>query len=642
MLITVQTFAGHILNDSDYHTTLLNPHGSTQAEAVYLHEPNADAVDTGAFAVDTQIKVLSIAILNSATRETLLRQLKTWFKRGTRGNLIVRFGDDGLDYQLDCRASGLVQQDNYPNQFLVTLKSAVTAWRAVTADTDTWYLTGAGGTRTITVAGDDVTTLNATFTPTTQAPDGYLKQQLYQVVPPNAIELGNRPWCLELNTQALVSAGKMLSSCHDLRIWLDDKETRRWISGPNTTSTKIWFNLYFPEGQSILLRTAIASSGDIDWLDVQIDNARIKVMRRMPDRGYVYHGSEWFAYDFVDRNNSRLRIVKRGAFNTTEQAHNIGDTFSLLPAAIRIVYHNSGATDPALSDDEYDNTKPLFNLSSSDNTKWVWGASDKFYDPTHPSRLGGWQPGNANADSRNYWFKHDAESGDAVMGMKIMAQKVGSTWLSPNANISWSIYDAGGMKKITVTGEKYRNSDQWPDTIRGLRRRSENDLTTYTIFDEATPGSTSTWTALTNNSVANTIAANFLTALFSRSFASIADAYAMLEIQTCTIEWTTANIPAGTLLGEQLNYTLNVTLGNNQTGDFIHLLYAMRMNKDFIVNAESNAITYDGSNAHNALSLNNEGRSAWIPLEVGSNQLEIVGDDVGALGISLSWYRRRL
>ena len=645
MLRTVATFDGHSINDgSNYKAAVLNPNSLPAAQPIFISQANTDSVDAGIYNVETYSVAVSIKILNYATRVALIAQLKQWMKRGTEGNLVVTYRDDGLTYYKPCRVVNLTQDPEFPLHFTALLQTGWTTWRAVTADTDTWSLTGTGGTKTITVNGDDETALSMVLTPTVVTVAGYKQQQLYQLVPKDGIGYGIRPWCITLNTQALVSGSKMQADCDDLRIWLDDQETRRWISGPNTTTTKIWFNLNMRRGARLTLRTAIASSGAFTWIEFTKDATHRTKLAKMPNQGTVIHGTEWIAYSGKDLAGVRLLVEERGLYNTTEQAHSIGDNFDFIPAAIRVVYNNSSATSPALDDANYDDTKPLFSLSSSDNSSWVWTASDLFYDPDRPGRPGGWTPSivKLGTESQYYWVKQDAETGDAAMGMQLGAWLKNAVWQAERAVVAWTFSDRSCMQTVTVTGQKYRSTGKWPDLYMALQR-SPNAIKWLTIFNEASPASLTTWENLTNNSVANSIATTtrHIRAIFGRVLAAAPSALAKYEIQTCTIAFTTANIPTGTLLGEQLNYPLDVTITNNAVSEGFDLKQPMRINKPLALDAEAHTVLYGRINAFNALTMDDESRTAWLRLLKGSNQLQLTGVDVGTLGIALSWYRRR-
>ena len=272
MLITVKTFNGHNINDgSSYRAMLQNPHGMPDAVPVFIEQANADAVDAGLYAVNVQNKVLSIKVLNYASRYALVSQLKTWFKRGVEGNLVVTFADDGVDYQMNCRVVNLVQEPEFPSQFSAILQTGTSSWRAVTETTQaTWTATGTTETQDISVGGKDETFLSVDLTATAGPASGYLYQNLYQL--PNTLSpltgLGLIPWCITLNTAALVAAGKMQADCDDLRI-VDlntGQELKRWIASPNNAATKVWINLDFQKGLGFALAANVAGSGDVEYL----------------------------------------------------------------------------------------------------------------------------------------------------------------------------------------------------------------------------------------------------------------------------------------------------------------------------------------------------------------------------------------
>ena len=130
----------------------------------------------------------------------------------------------------------------------VILQTGMTAWISVSEETSSWSPTGTGGNKNITVGGNEETVLSLNATTTTAPTAGYIYQQLYQLVNVNGIAHGNRPWCLTLNTAALVTAGKMQADGDDLRVFVDNVEVNRWLANMNTTSTNIWINLNLSAG----------------------------------------------------------------------------------------------------------------------------------------------------------------------------------------------------------------------------------------------------------------------------------------------------------------------------------------------------------------------------------------------------------
>ncbi len=207
MLATVKTFNGHTINDASYKATLLNPHGVANAAPVFLEQTNSDSLDAGAYTVDVQTKVLSITVKNYSNRYALIAQLKTWFKRGTKGDLVVSFTDDtSTDYLVSARVVNLSQDPEYPNVFTVILQTGTSEWRSVTKFTQaTWTATGTTETQDITVGGFDETILNVDITASAGPSSGYLFSNIYRLPNTPGLAHGLIPWCITINTAAIIA-----------------------------------------------------------------------------------------------------------------------------------------------------------------------------------------------------------------------------------------------------------------------------------------------------------------------------------------------------------------------------------------------------------------------------------------------------
>lgn len=644
---TVKTWNGHSINDGTYYRAYIQNAGVLpEAKNVWLPQAQSDSLDSGAFTVGLRTPLVYIEILDYTNRDELGEQLKSWFKRGTRGYLVTTFKDDGEDYQLSCACINIVQPTDYPTVYVAQLESGDTHWRAVDPDTASWQITGTGGTKKITVEGGDETTLNAAITATANPTVGYLYQQVYQFVPVAKVNFGLRPWCVQLDTAALVTAGKMQADCDDLRVVVNGKETNRWLADENTDHTKIWFNLKIL-GYAVTLGTAIASTGTINVIQLAVTTANKATLSKMPASGIVYHGSEWFYYKGRNINKCQLLSPKRALYGTSMQAHVSGDAFTLIPYTIVLKYGNSAVGDPADDDADYNNEKPVFDLSASDNTKWVYTASTKFYDPDRPAAPGSWSPILETLDfhiekvSKYYWIKEDAETGDAAMGGKLGTFLKRGVWQAETGKAGWLLKCAGGFYKITLTGRKYRSTVRWP-TFAGCQRSTDN-ITWYTLWTDATPASASSWASLaSHSSVSIASGTKYLFFGLSGQIKVLANAYAMLEGLTATVEFTSANLPTGTLLGEKANFTLKFTLSNDETDDSVEFDYPMLLNTVFNMDGEAHEATFDDAYMHSAMQLDDESRSTWIRLVLGDNIIRAVGVDCGTTDIVLSWYRRRL
>jgi len=650
MLIILESFDGHDINNANYKSIYLTPNSLPAANVVFIEEAMADSVDAGTYTVENRSVPISITILVTANRDALVGQLKSWFRRGTEGLLKATFRDEGVLYQLSCRVQNLIQDPDHPQHFTAMLVTGETAWRSVSVETDTWAVSGTGGTKAITVHGDDETRLIASFT-ATAAPSGiYLYQKLYRLVNVVGIDYGNRPWCIVMDTAALVTAAKMRADCYDLRIFNGSgNQLHRWVEDPNTDHTHIWFNVHIGPGYSLTLRTAIADSGDIDYIEFakQKDASGLSILS-LPASGVLYHGTEWIHYESKDIVNYRLAVDQRGVFDTTLQAHSIDDEFLFIETPLIVCYGNPAAEQPAAVDPNYNNRKPVFNLSASDNNSWVYDANSVFYDPLYPVRPGSWMKyiqcsGNV---SKLFWITQDGESGAPVVGMKLGCwYSIAGPWLPASGTLAWSLSSPGGIAEVSAAGHKYRSTVRWPATA--ALQRSADKVNWYNVWNEATPASVSTWTAWNHADAAMASGTKHVRFCVSPSLALLFNAYASLQATAVTVEFVTANLPTSSLGAEKSNYAMDLDLVNNENDDQVELYYPMRLSTEyrvvsFLLDGENYRATYDKHGAHRALLLDDESRSVWLRLKPGTNELEITSPGAGTLAVALSWYRRHL
>jgi len=722
MLRITKTFDAHAINDgTNYRAWILNPFHVPSIQPVFVEQANADAVDAGIFTVDPATVVLKIKILNYANRQTLIAQLQGWFKRGTLGDLVMTFSDDGLDYYKPCRVVNIMPDPEYPMHFIVTLNTGWSAWRAVTADTYTWNLTGTGGNHTVTLLGDDETPLSVTFSLSAGPANGYLYQRLYQLI--NAAApipaLGYGPWCITIDTAALVAdnsnkcqinqggginasvttipydtvtgtvpssgsgyvdteqikwTGKtgttsgnltgvtrgiggttaathadnaviklsyVLANCNDLRIFLNGKEINRWIANPNNASTKVWINLTLDSGYNLALRSdgALDGSSDYDFITFAVTPDTLAAISAMPAEGILVHGTEWIKYQ-KGIYPYKLHLIARGVMGTTKQAHAAGDVFAYMQHVIAVCYGNTASTDPSLTDTTYNNTKPVFLLTST-NASWVYDATTGFVQTTYTGRTGGFQGAiylRLGKNSNLYVLKHGSGP-DPVMQMVIDNYYKGGNLMPEQASLAWLFYRACGIDTTTFTGEKYRGATSFPATAA---LQSSVDGATYAnVWTEATPGSAATWTALGSHSSVDMADVRWMRFLFDGSLIAGASERAYFEIQTGTINFVSANLPTGTLGSQQLSRQIDLTLSNAANDDAFDVSLPLLPGLTLALDGEAKTVLYNNVNAHEAITPDDESRDRLIRLVKGDNILTISAVDVGTLAANLSWYRRR-
>jgi hypothetical protein len=312
---------------------------------------------------------------------------------------------------------------------------------------------------------------------------------------------------------------------------------------------------------------------------------------------------------------------------------------------ITVCYGNADVVEPSTIDTSYNNTKPLFLLTSSDNASWVFSSATAFYDLNGTGRTGGFTPAIVSRlgdVSEYYHVKEDAVSGDPAMGMKIGSFQLSAGWSPENARITWSFYRSCGINTTTFTGQKFRSAlAAWPATNVGLRKSSDGSAYAV-VWDEAAP-STGAWTALASHSAVAMGDAPWLRLVFHGALTGRIETYAAFEILTGTLAFTSGNLPTGTLLSPVVSAQLDLTLENGANDDAIEAVMPMLVGLPLVLDGEAKTVLYNQVNAYDAITPNDESRDWWIRLEPGSNELTIAATvgDVGTLAADLSWYRRR-
>lgn len=633
----IKSFAGFNINDfSTYRAKLLNAGDMTEGENVFVDIPGADSVSAETFVSRPRALMVSIFVAQ-ANRDANVEQLRRWLKRGRAGELVITDSNDGLDYALQCSVRILTPTRPFDGYYTLILETGESAYKAVIEDTAaTWAVSGSGGTQVVAVGGSGETALSLRIT-TVAAPAGsYLYQNTYQMTNPTNVALGWRWWCLTVNTAALVTAGKMQADCDDLRIYINGRETPRWIDGPNTTTTKIWFVILLRAGASMTLKTAITSGFD-GKIAFVVDADTKAQMAKMPKQGLIYHGSEWIAYKNLDPAGCTVDVRQRAAQDTTASAHSANDVFLYVQNVVQMVYGRATATNPATGNANYNKLKPPFKLSSSTNNAWAFDATSLFFIAGSLATWKAWLKRDGTV-SETYDIKENASSGDPALGLLGGAYLSGTAWNPDNVDMRWAFSSLGGMQEVSMTGRKYRSKASWP-AVAALER-SVDGKKWYVVWSEGTPGSALSWTAWTHNSVSIPNTTRYLRLRLSGRVEG-AGARAYLECLTATLTFTSGNLPTGSFLGEQSNHDLDIEVENETTGDTIGILLPMRVGKVFSLDGEAFECTYDGANVHDAVTLNDESRTPMIGLLPGNNSITIRSNG-GSFSVDLSYYKRRM
>lgn len=649
MLINLKTFNGYSINDGvNYRAAVINPRTQPDASLVFIEQAKAPSSYSGMFTLGAATIPIKIKIVNQANRDALIGQLEEALRPGGSGNLVATFTDEARDYQRSCAVQSLTPLEGYRDYFILILQSGETTWKTVSAETDSWAVTTSGDTKNITVDGFSESRLNLTITPTALPAVGWAYQKLFQLPNVVGINPGTRPYCMVVDTAALVSGGKCQADCDDLLVIVDGIQVHRWIANPNNANTKVWFNLNMLPGRSLTLQTGIASSGAISEIVFQANANNYAALNALPVRGYFQHGSEWFEYRSKTVSSSgkvcKINNVTRAALGTTMQAHSTGDVFSWIQHVIYLLYGNSTATDPALNDATYNLDKPIFDLAASSNSSWVFNSSSGFYDQVNTNRPGGWQPviTRVGTESDDYFITLDGETGDPAMGMRLQTWIKNGLAKAEKATLTWLLKSSGvSITTVSVTGKKYRSGTAWPGAEAAKLERSNDLKSWFKVWFEASPSAAATWESFTRSSASITPNSVAVRLSLAGSLAAAAGISTYFEALTATVDFLSAHIPVGTLLAEKSNYLLRMSVENVNNGDRVNLQFPMLLNKALTVDGETFQVTYDGVSANRALQLDDNSREIWIRLVQGVNQLRVTGTDVGSVTIGLTWYERR-
>lgn len=645
MLINVKSFNGFALQNTDFRSAGVSFRSQADATNVFVEQVNAEPMDSGAFSLQVRAIPVKIKIIDQVNKHVLSAQLREALRPGTEGDLLVTFTDENRDYKIRCRVQSIAPDQVFENLYQVIFQTGQNAWESADEVTDTWSITASGDEKTLTVGGYSDTRLSLALTATGLPVTGWAYQRMYQLVNPLIYGYGKRPWCITLDTAALVTAGKIQADCDDLTVVVDGVIVRRWLAAPNTSATKIWFNVDLAVGQTLALNVPVASSGAITDLYMATNATNRLAMSKLPKRGILNHGTEWFEYTnwTYSKNETRFMGVTRGAFSTTLQAHAQGDAFRSIQHVIHVLYGNSAAVAPATLDDSYDDEKPIFDLAQSTNSSWVYTSTTGFYDEDKPLRGGAWKPAivKAGTESENYLITGNAESGDPAMGMRIASWYRLGKITADVVTASWALTCPGLISSVSATGRKYRSHASWAAVKAFRLEKSANPKSWFEVWYEVSPTAAATWETVTKNSQAITPNMASVRFVFTGSVPALADVQNMAEILTCTVDFVAGNLPTGTFLTEKSNYLLDVTLTNETTNEAIRLVYPMLLNVAIDVDGEEFTVTYGDVNAHAALSLDDESRDIWLSLAPGANVINIAGDGVGTMTAALRWVERR-
>lgn len=417
----------------------------------------------------------------------------------------------------------------------------------------------------------------------------------------------------------------------DIRVYVDGKMTPSWNYGVGTSAQKVWVSLNLKEKVETQVKTAI---------DASTTSLVCKNVNKFPDKGMLLCGTELMRYTGRSVNTATLTGLTRGANGTTAASHAVNADVYYIEHDIWIYYGNINLDDPSTNYVNWDQQKPIIDLTST-NVSWVYS---NFRDAAG-QRAGSWSKAVLDTANNNdtanktrcYTGARNAMADPATeMGAIISAWKSGASWRSDNATLVWEMYNPCGFTTVTASGEKYRVTTDWP-TKAGLEYSDDGDTWVAGWTTEATPASATTWTALSSHSAVSLGGTReHLRFIFDGSVGATASNYAAISYTDVTLVPDTNTIPLATLGAETANYHLNIKVTNTTTGEYFKVDTGMLLNGTLEIDCLDKTVTLTGAdsekdvNKAGALYGFSSVRNQWLDLQPGANTLKI--DDIETTG----------
>lgn len=489
-------------------------------------------------------------------------------------------------------------------------------WRSTATTTHTWNITASGQTVTITNTGTSDAYPIIRIKPTLPKTVGYAYRRFVAVAwrSPNAGP--THPILVTLDTQTLISEGKMRADGNDLRVMVNGVEVDRWIADMNSFGTDIWFLLDFQPSVAMTLKTAIASSGSITTINVN------EPIDRMPESGMVIIDNEVFTYTGRSVNNRQFTGVTRAAKGTAAAAHSVGTSVHWVQHEVWLLYGNPAASTPPANPAR----SPVFNLSLSHNAYWYY---TQFGDMSEqrPGTWRRWGPLTVSGSGGCYTV---TERG----GVSSPYEVVGA-WTSgmTNEQYGWYLYHPCKIDEMDLLNGKRRRASGHFEALWLYLPRGETNWNGGYIQP---PSATNVWEPLSLYLTPSKVTDTFGFKLYSRP-SHPSD----IEFGAAAVYISIREYPYVVVGNEMSTYDLNASIANDTSYEYIRLSFAMSVNQELEIDCYNRTVTYLADNSRQLAALTvSAGQRHWMRLVPGNNTLRYV--DQGTTGVTMTiQYRRR-
>lgn len=572
-----------------------------------------------------KILYLTIEIRGSDVR-TLRDQLMLWFdpEDETAKNLVIEDEDGTNDRYVKaiCEriAPMIIDGRASDKAFFIRLRvDGDVRWLRNAWDTDSWSITASGQTNVVANDGTTDAYPQYEITPTTDKADDLAWKQFIPVTWRSDNSAALYPVRLgPLDTAALTPA-KMQADGDDLRVYINGRETYRWLIDMDTANTYIWINVpRFAPKASASLQTQIIAAGSINSIEVGED------VYDFPDEGMVLINSEMFVYTGRDLSDEKLTGITRGAHGSTQALHAVNDTVWWIQKEIIICYGNSTLSAPTV-DDDY---KPAFSRAAADSSNTVWKYNN--FGDTGLTRSGRWHPeGNITMHGTGGLFTGHWRSWAATYSH--IGAWIGT--VTGNA-YGWRLYNPCGIVNADWADGAHRATVK-EDFLAyvGYWIRDDNWWTWQAEI--ADPVADATWDTWSEAAGAAWSTADYLTLSLWYYLSDV-------EASTVTVTLDSTETPAIDMtLAEMGNYKLNCKITNTTTSEWMTVDFEMALNQTLTIDTYDETVTYglDGSSQFQALDWSSI-RLKWLKLEPGNNTLQF--DDTGTGNVTfVTKFRKR-
>jgi hypothetical protein len=513
-------------------------------------------------------------------------------------------------------------------------------WISTKTFEDIWDIVADGDIYNISVGGNQFT--KPIFEITPGSPVGYWPYTEY-IKNYNPIALAQNNESVDItaggwDTAALILANKMEADGRDVRVYVDGAEWPYWFGGTgiDTSTTKVFIRgLTWKPGQFMPLRVALPNNLTATLIQWAVTTAVKTALGKLPKSGIVRVENEEISYKNLNSTTCQAEIVARNIRGTALAAHSIGVVCWWVEHDIKIIYGNNIAIAPTYAD----TYKPVFDLSTSTNTSRV---NTVAFADTQNLRPGSWirQVLNDGLGKLNRVYSgNQAAIADVdpatEMGMEIASYQVQGKVKPETAELAWMLYHPAEITNVTTTGEKFRSftTTSWPTAAE--LQSSKNGTAWVREWNEVTPASPNTWTALANTSTeAIPAGSTYVRFHFKGSINALVDNFVRMEIDSVTYTLNSAKIIQLGMSGEQASYQFGIEFRNNRTEQSIFIDYPAKEAEPIIVDTDAFTVTYRGMNALRGLSWDSV-RTDWLRLLPGDNELQYFAEVSGALQVKI-------